>query len=135
MRCLNRNKTSFWYAEFGTKDPILDEYGNHTGQYTVTYQRPRKISGNISAAKGQTSTQQFGEDEQYDRVIVLENPNTPIDELCVLWIDTKPKLATNGNLVVDETGAVVTPWDYVIKRVARGLNSAAIAVSKVHVNG
>ena len=85
MRCLNRNKTSFFYALYLRKEPLLDEYGNDTGQYEVVYGNPAHAKANISAAKGETSVRQFGEDVAYDKVIVMEKPSPPIDEHSVLW--------------------------------------------------
>ena len=135
MRLMTSNKRTFYYALYDTKEPILDEYGNNTGQYTVKYHNPKKILANISAAKGETSTRQFGDSEEYDRVIALEDPNTPINEYAVLWIDSVPQTDRSGTLATDDDGAILTPWDYVVRKVARGLHSTSLAVSKVNVNG
>lgn len=133
MRCLNRNKRSFYYALFIEKRPIMDEYGNETSENEIVYGKPVSCKGNISAARGETATRQFGEDEGYDRVIVLDKPDTPIDEYAVLWVDSTPSLTEEGELTTDENGEVVTPWDYIVKKVARSLNSVSIAISKVNV--
>ena len=133
MRCLDRNKRSFYYALFIEKRPIMDEYGNETSENEIVYGKPVSCKGNISAARGETATRQFGEDEGYDRVIVLDKPDTPIDEYAVLWVDSTPSLTEEGELATDENGEVVTPWDYIVKKVARSLNSVSIAISKVNV--
>lgn len=133
MRCLDRNKRSFYYALFIEKRPIMDEYGNETSENEIMYGKPVSCKGNISAARGETATRQFGEDEGYDRVIVLDKPDTPIDEYAVLWVDSTPSLTEEGELTTDENGEVVTPWDYIVKKVARSLNSVSIAISKVNV--
>ena len=133
MRCLDRNKRSFYYALFIEKRPIMDEYGNETSENEIVYGKPVSCKGNISAARGETATRQFGEDEGYDRVIVLDKPDTPIDEYAVLWVDSTPSLTEKGELATDENGEVVTPWDYIVKKVARSLNSVSIAISKVNV--
>lgn len=135
MRCLNRNKTSFFYALYLRKEPLLDEYGNDTGQYEVVYDNPTDAKANISAAKGETSVRQFGEDVAYDKVIVMEKPSPPIDEHSVLWIDTKPLLEEDGVLSRNDKGEIITPWDYLVVRVAPTLNSVSIAVRKVSVGG
>lgn len=136
MRCANRNKQAFWYAQYDETAEGYDEYGNQNATYP-TYGKPVKAYGNISPAKGIVVTRQFGEDDEYDRVIVLENRDTPIDESAVLWIDQTPALNDDGALAIDEeTGLFVTPWNYNVRRVARGLpefGSATIAVSKVTV--
>ena len=106
MKCLNRNKVRFFYALYEKEVPVLDEYGNDTGEHNV---------------------RQFGENESYDKVVVMDNTETPIDEHTILWVDTLPTL--------DENGATSTPHDYVVKKVARSLNSVSIAISKVKVDG
>ena len=125
MRCMARNKTIFYYALYAGQTEVVDEYGNVTGQYSITYGDPIKTPGNVSAAQGEMQTRQFGDSESYDKVIVLDDVNTPIDEYSILWVDTLPHL--NGD------GSTETPHDYVVKKVARSLNSVSIAISKVSV--
>ena len=119
-----RNKAIFYYASYTGQTEIVDEYGNVTGQYSVTYGNPIKMLGNVSAAQGEMQTRQFGESETYDKVIVLDDVNTPIDEYSILWVDTPPIL---------DGGSTKTPHDYVVKKVARSLNGVSIAISKVSV--
>lgn len=135
MKTLIRNKSKFYYALFERKIPKVDEYGNNTGEYEVRWQKPLKYLANISAAKGETSTRQFGESENYDRVIVMSNNSPKIDEYTVLWVDTVPKLDSNGLLLLNEDGSVVTPHDHIVKKVARSINSVSIAISRVNVSG
>lgn len=135
MRCLQRNMVPFWYALYEGRASILDENGYDTGQYEVRYGAPVRKHGNISAAAGDVSTRQFGDDISYDKVIALDDPHTPIDEHAVLWIDAAPECVEDGSLAVDVTGEILTPWDYVVRKVARSLNSVLIAVSRVNVSG
>lgn len=135
MRCLNRNKIALWYAPYIGKNEILDEDGHRTGQYAIEYGAPVRIKANVSAARGAAGTEQFGEDLSYDKVIVCENPRLGIDEYSVLWVDTVPKCDKHGKLVVDESGNELTPYDYIVTRVARSINSVSIAISKVNVRG
>ena len=83
------------------------------------------VKANVSAARGESTTRQFGEDESYDRVIVMDDPNVPIDVSSVLWIEVAPE--------INEDGSTDTPYDYIVKQVATSLNSVSIAVSKVTV--
>ena len=124
MRCMARNKTAFYYALHNGQTEIIDEYGNATGQYEILYTAPKRMYGNVSAAQGEMQSRQFGESEIYDKVIVLDDPNTPIDEYSILWVDTLPEVVG---------GTTKTPHDYVVKKVARSLNSVSIAISKVTV--
>ena len=135
MRCMQRNKVVFYYALFSKRVPIVDEYGNDTGEYDVQHGNPVKSSANISAAKGETQTRQFGENVSYDKVIAMDNDAPPIDEYSILWIDTMPELNADGSLAVDSEGMVKTPHDYIVKKVAKSLNSVSYAVSKVSVSG
>lgn len=65
MRCMNRNKVKFFYSLYEGREPITDEYGNVTGEYDVKHGNPTEGYANISAAKGETQTRQFGESETY----------------------------------------------------------------------
>lgn len=127
MKALRRNKTRIFYANYCDKIPLRDEYGNLTGEYRVSYDNPTEIMANVSAARGEVTTRQFGDDETYDRVIVLDDPRLPIAVTSILWIDTLPEIA--------EDGSTNTPHDYIVKQVAVSLNSVSIAVSKVNVRG
>lgn len=133
MVCMNRNKSAFFYALYVSKEQGTDDYGNPTGGVDVTYGNPQEFKANISAAKGETQTRQFGESENYDKVIVMGSDAPPIDEYSILWIDTVPQLDDTGALATNDDGEVITPHDYIVKKVARSLNSVSIAISKVNV--
>lgn len=125
MRCLIRNMCTFYFANYERKIELKDEYGNNSGEYEVIYSQPIMCKGNISAAQGEVQSRQFGDSESYDKVIVLNNPNIPIDEYSILWVDTP--------LVINSDGFADSPHDYIVKKVARSLNSISIAISKVDV--
>ena len=150
MRCLKRNKSCFYYALYvGKRENILSydtptelpfelnsvsigENGYMTGEYQPIYGKPELCKANISAAKGEIQTRQFGEQENYDKVIVLDDIDTPINEYSILWVDKKPLLAQDGTLVLNDN-EIVTPHDYIVKKIAKSLNSVSIAISKVNV--
>lgn len=134
MRAMLRNKSRFYYAMFVGKEAVKDEYGNDTGEYNVIHDNPVEYFANISAAKGETTTRQFGESESYDKVIVMDNTAPPIDEYTILWVDKEPKIDEKGALVADKDGNVLTPHDYIVKKVAKSLNSVSIAITKVEVS-
>lgn len=148
MRCLNRNKTKFYYATFVEKQQVTDtdEYGNtlETGEYQAVYTNPVRCEANISPANGTTAVEIFGTAEGYDKIIVLDNPHVPIDEFSLLWIDVTPEIEIdesdapimefqNGGIVIGDNGHFRAN-DYIVKRVARSLNSVAIAARKVNVS-
>lgn len=134
MKCMNRNKVKFFYALYEKKESIKDDYGNDTGEYEVIYSNPVEYFANISTAKGETQTRQFGENESYDRVIVFDNDAPPIDAYSILWIDITPQINEDGTLAVDKNGKIITPHDYIVKEAGSGLNSKLIAISKVKVS-
>lgn len=127
MRALVRNKIFIHYANYRDKKPLKDEYGNLTGEYELSYENPIAVKANVSAARGESTTRQFGDDVNYDRIIVLDDPKFPIAESSILWIDTPPE--------IQEDGSTKTPHDYTVKQIATSLNSVSIAVSKVNVRG
>lgn len=124
-----RSMRTFWYALYNTTvEDETDEYGNSVNPYT-TYGNPIEARGNISPAKGEVMARMFGDDDLYDKVVTVSNSQTPINEYAILWIDTVP--------VINADGSTNTPHDYIVKKVARGLDipgSANIAVSKVSVS-
>jgi hypothetical protein len=126
MRGLNRNKRRFYYALYQEKEQYIDEWGNATSEYAVGYTKPVKYSANISSEKNADTVAIFGTDFRYDRVIFVADKKFPVDENSVLWVDTMPLLDRNGD--------TDTPWDYVVKRVARSINGVNIAIAKVIVS-
>jgi hypothetical protein len=124
MRTMERNKVSFWYLLFDRKVAITDDEGNESGEHTVLYKDAVQMKANVSAATGAAQVEQFGNFISYDKVIVIDDLSCPIDENSVLFIDKEPEYAEDG-----------TPlYDYLVKRVAKSLNSISIAVSKVTVS-
>lgn len=119
MRTLEINKRKFYYCLYTGKTRKYDEYGNRTSEQYATYAAPVECWANISPATGQSMTEQFGGLEDYDKVIVTHDTTLPIDENTVLYVDKVP----------GENEA----YDYIVKRVARSINSLSIAISKVKV--
>ena len=79
MKCLERNKTEFYYALFVDDEPGKDEYGNESGEPRIIYSEPVLAKANISPATGVSQVEQFGKDLKYDKVIVLDDTDCPID--------------------------------------------------------
>lgn len=124
MRCMARNKRQFHYCLFKGVAPVVDDEGYETGDKLRSYAPPVTMRANISAASGTAQVEQFGQFISYDKVIVTDDMTCPIDEHSVLFIDKAPEFDSDG-----------TPlYDYVVKRVAKSLNSISIAVSKVSVS-
>lgn len=123
MKCLTRNKVPLYYCLYLSEEPIMDgEY--ETGETRVIYSAPVEMCANVSPATGNTSVEQFGNSLQYDKAIVLDDMSCPIDEHSVLFVDKLPEFDDDGNPL----------FDYIVKRVARSLNSISIAIVKVKVS-
>ncbi len=123
MRLLKRNTRFIYYANYLGREPILDARGYDTGEVRAIYSEPVKITANISPAVGSSSVELFGNSVNYERVITLCDPDCPIDEQTVLFIDRPPSFRDGMPI-----------FDYIVKRVARSVNSISVAVSRVEVS-
>ena len=124
MRCLDRNKQAFWYCLYVDKDEIVDDDGYETSEHHITYAPPVRMEANISHATGYSQTEQFGSLDNYDKVIVTDDMDCPITETTVLFVDKEPETTMAGDPM----------YDYIVRRVARSLNSISIAIRKVLVS-
>lgn len=118
MRCLERNKREFWYS-------LLDHTVDDGDEQYNVYAEPVKAMANISAATGESQAEMFGDAQDYDRVIVMDDLECPIDEYTVLWVDKIPEFDDQEQPV---------KWDYIVKRVAKPLDSVSYAIKKVDVS-
>lgn len=124
MKTMERNKVPFWYLLYDRKEEVKDEYGNDTGESKIIYGSAQRGFMNVSAATGSAQVEQFGAFTDYSRVIVTDDMSCPIDENSVLFLEKEPEYAEDG-----------TPlYDYIVKRVAKSLNSISYAVRKVSVS-
>lgn len=121
MRTLNRNKQKFYYYLYRGKTELIDESGFRTGEEVLTYSPAQSCCGNVSAGSGDAQAALFGSNIAYERVIVLDDINCPIDENSLLCVDIEPQAYSANE----------TPThDYVVKAIAKSLNVFAIAISK-----
>lgn len=123
MRTMRINKRAFYYCLYSDTVTQYDDYGNENGTQVV-YEEPVQMKANISQATGQSNTEQFGNLENYDKVIVTDDLDCPIDENSVLFIDKEPEYSLSGDPM----------YDYTVRRVAKSINSVSIAVRKVNVS-
>ena len=123
MRLMKRNLTPVWYCLFDKDVPVFDG-GYETGEKESTYQSPAMLLCNVSPATGYAQVEMFGSLDSYDKVLMTDDMNCPIDENTVLFVDKSPEY--------DKTGKPL--YDYIVRRVAKSLNVISIAVSKVKVS-
>lgn len=124
MKIMERNKKPFYYLLYQETVRLTDDEDYETGEEKVVYQPAVFMRANVSAATGFAQTEQFGNFINYDKVIVTDDIDCPIDENSVLFLDKAPEYAPDGSPL----------YDYTVKRVAKSINSISIAVSKVTVS-
>lgn len=139
MRCLKRNQTSFYYCLYDSTQRYVDESGLESGEKIVLYKDAVKMNANISAATGYAQTEQFGNLDNYDKVIVIDDVDCPIDENTVLFVDKEVEYTTAETHIENDgewamTEYQIPVYDYTVRRVAKSLNSVSIAISKVEVS-
>ena len=125
MRLLKRNLQTIYYAQYEDKTVIVDDDGNQTGENAVVYSAPESLECSVSVARGSVMLEMFGNLDNYDRIIITDKLDCPIDEQSILFIETPAESDP-------ATGAYL--YDYIVKRVAKSLNFIAYAVSKVDLS-
>lgn len=125
MKTLARNKRPFLYCLYeGSTTEIIDEYGNATGEFTISYADPQEALGNISPATGESAVEMFGGLDNYDKVIVMDE-DVGINTDAVLFVGKEYEETDDGQPV----------YNYTVRRVAKSLNGfIAIAIQEVKVN-
>lgn len=146
MKTMKRNQRPFYYCLYQRKVDAVDKNGNKSGEKIRVYGEPVRMMANISQATGQTNTEQFGNLDNYDKVIVYEDLNCPIDENAVLFLDMEPEFTEGvtvaytpaatllGEPTVEIQTIRVPKYNYIVRRVAKSLNSVSVAVRKVEIS-
>lgn len=129
MRQLEREKRGIWFAEYAGKTPVIDDYGQLTGEYYILYGKPQLITPTVSPRAGNSWFDGFGVGVDCDRTAIIDRIGVGVTETCVLWVDVRPELDDSGELVMED-GIPKVPYDYTVKMVAESYNYTAIAMKK-----
>ncbi len=121
MRNMKRNKRTFYYALYTDRKEVVDEDGFYTGEYEVGYTNPIEMKASISASTGSSTVEQFGNLTDYDKVIIVDDMNCPIDENSIIWLGINP---------IENVGLAN---NYIVKKKAESLNFISYAIKKVDV--
>ena len=105
-----------WYALCTGKTEVIDEYGNHTGVFELTYSKPVYYPVNMSESRNIVKHEAFGVTADYDRTFVTTDMSCPITEDSIIWFGADP---------------TTEPHNYVVHRIANSLNSITIAIREV----
>ena len=120
MRGLMRNKRGIVYKNYVRTEYEVDSNNRKTGNRTVVYSDSKTVYGSVSTPTGNSVLEMFGTNEDYDKILVIDQTDIDIGENAILWVDR--------NYGED------VPHDYVIKRIVRNHNFLTIGIRKVDVS-
>lgn len=116
MRTLKRNRRPVAYAFYDGVTEIINDDGEHTGEYIVHYTEPVKKLMNVSGGRGQANIRMFGLENDFSRTIVTEDLDTPFNTETVFWIERDPD---------------TEPHDFRVIAVSRTINQVVLALAEV----
>lgn len=132
MRSLNKNRRQLNYALYKGEKPILDEYGNETGESEPIYGEPVTLYCNVSAATGEEAIQAFGGFSGYSRTMLVSDTKCPIDENTIVWFGGGAG-SFLGSALLDVSPLGGGPHNYVVVRKADSKNGILYALQEVKV--
>ena len=91
MKIMKRNLKPVWYCLYKCTEDLRDNNNRLTGGKKVLYHEPVKILCNVSPATGYAQTYMFGTLESYDKIVIVDDINCPINVNTVLFIDKVPE--------------------------------------------
>lgn len=119
MRTVKRNKRPVAYAFYDGVTELLDDDGNYTGEYEVSYTEPVKALMNVSGGRGQADIALFGLTQTFARTATTEDLITPFNTQTVFWIEKDPD---------------TEPFDYRVVAVSRTINQVVLALAEVETD-
>ena len=119
MRTVKRNKRPVAFAFYEGVTELLDDDGNLTGEYEVSYTEPVKTLMNVSGGRGQADIALFGLTQTFARTATTEDLTTPFNTETVMWIEKNPD---------------TEPFDYRVVAVARTINQVVLALAEVETD-
>ena len=113
-----RNRRALWYANIESEAPIVDEFGNETGEVLYTYGAPVQAMYNVSAATGESAAEAFGAFADYSRVIATCEA-APFKVGTRVWFGVEPSQSGHNYTVVKVADALNSTL-YALKEVVSG---------------
>ena len=123
MRTTQRDKRTIYYALYNGVTEIVDEDGNYTGEYEVSYGTPTKARMNVSGGRGQAQIEMFGIDNPFTRTAVTDDLTTEFNTDTIFWFGVTP-----GAYADD------VPHNYRCTGVSKTINCCTIALAEVDVS-
>lgn len=130
MRQLERERRGVWFSKYEGKTQLVDEEGRLTGEWGITYSKPQRVECTVSPRTGNTWGDGFGIGVDCDRTLVVPEVGLGIDETCVMWVDVRPELDSDGNAVLDDEGNFKVPNDYTVTMAGESFNFTSVAIKK-----
>lgn len=104
------------YAFYQGVTELLDDDGNYTGEYEVSYTAPVKTLMNVSGGRGQADIALFGLTQTFSRTATTEDLETKWKTDMVFWIEADPDTES---------------FDYRVAAVSRTINQVVLALAEV----
>ena len=90
MRTTQRDKRTIWYALYLGVTEVVDDDGNYTGEYEVSYTTPVRARMNVSGGRGQAAIEAFGIDNPFTISAVTDDLITPFNTDTIFWFGITP---------------------------------------------
>lgn len=117
MKVLKRNKKTTYYSLY-LGDVEVTKDGMRTGRFEPVRSEPIEFKVNVSATQGHAYVRPFGLWGDFSAIMVTDDMETPFDLNTVFWVDKDP---------------TTEPYNFIVVRVSRSLNSTTIALKEVEV--
>ena len=117
------DKRPLWYSNpVGEKTPVVDEWGNETGETSQTWSYPANLMLNVSPPTGSAEANPFGAFTDYSYVVSSSSKkhNTPLYEGTHVWFQTD--VSNPFNYIVVKVAEHITDTKYALKEVAASEN-------------
>lgn len=124
MRNLIINTQTLYVLNYLGEVEVVDSLGNKTGETTNAFTKPIQFCASVSGARGNSQTEVFGNEINYDKTILLSKSlfkQLRIEETSVFFVDRKVEYDKNN----------FPKYDYKVERIAETINEVVIAISKV----
>lgn len=114
-----RDHKTIYYANLVSTQYEFDEDGNRLDQPIMVYEEvPHILRATVSPNQGEVATKAFGNQVEYDNVIITERTNLTLNESTRFWIDQAPN----------------KPHNYEVRKVSRTHHMVMIAIKRVSVS-
>lgn len=121
MRLMARNGRTIYYQLLDSQTP-MDDGEWKTGEDQYSYKSPVAIEATVSPAEGSASRTAYGTSLNYDRMILIDDMDCPIEETSLIWLETVPEY---------HDGQLVNKADYMVVRIAKALNHIKVVARKL----